>query len=207
MTTNQLLIQFLRDNSDLLINKDIQTLYDKLPADMHPNLTEFLYNAKINPLDYNLWYIPERFAFSLNINNASSFPNELIIPEGIERIDNSAFNICYPLQSVIIPDSTTVIKEKSFYNCKNLEEVIIGDGLIYLNYQAFYKCENLKKINLPKSLRFIEPEVFDKCIRLKEIEYAGTVSEWEQINISDNNKGLFFCDIQCLDDIYRYKRS
>ena len=205
MITNQLLIQFLRDNSDLLINKDIQTLYDKLPADMHPNLTEFLYNAKINPLNYNLWYIPERFAFSLNINNASSFPNELIIPEGIERIDNSAFNICYPLQSVIIPDSTIVIKMKAFSNCPNLEKVKIGKGLIYLNYLAFYNCKNLKKINLPKSLKYIESMVFDKCINLKEIDYEGTVSEWEQINISmNNNIGLFSCDIQCIDDVYRF---
>ena len=205
MITNQLLIQFLRDNKELLMDKDFQTLYDKLPADMHPNLTEFLYNAKINPLNYNLWYIPERFAFSLNINNASSFPNELIIPEGIERIDNSAFNICYPLQSVIIPDSTIVIKMKAFSNCPNLEKVKIGKGLIYLNYLAFYNCKNLKKINLPKSLKYIESMVFDKCINLKEIDYEGTVSEWEQINISmNNNIGLFSCDIQCIDDVYRF---
>ena len=202
MTTNQLLIQFLRDNKELLMDKDFQTLYDKLPAGMHPNLTEFLYNAKVDPLGYNLWHIPERFAYILT--NLNSFPNKLIIPEGIERIDESAFYLCYPLQSIVIPDSTIVIKVRAFCNCKNLEEVKIGNGLIYLNYQAFYKCENLRKINLPKSLRFIEPEAFDKCINLKEIEYAGTVSEWEAINISDNNKGLFFCDIQCSDDVYKY---
>ena len=205
MTTNQLLIQFLRDNSDLLINKDIQTLYDKLPADMHPNLTEFLYNTKVDPLGYNLWYIPTRFAYALNINDVSSFPNNLIIPEGIERIDESAFNICYPLQSVIIPDSVIVIKMKAFSGCPNLEEVKIGNSLKYLNYQAFYNCKNLKKINLPKSLKFIEPEVFDKCINLKEIDYEGTVSEWEQINIfMNNNIGLFSCDIQCIDDVYKF---
>ena len=204
MTTNQLLIQFLRDNKELLMDKDFQTLYDKLPAGIHSNLTEFLYNAKVDPLGYNLWYIPTRFAYALNINNISNFPNDFIIPEGIERIDESAFNICYPLQSVIIPDSVTVIKMKAFNGCPNLEKVKIGKSLKYLNFQAFYNCKNLKKINLPKSLRFIEPEVFDKCINLKEIEYAGTVSEWEAINISDNNKGLFFCDIQCIDDVYKY---
>ena len=47
--------------------------------------------------------------------------------------------------------------------------------------------------------------VFDKCINLKEIDYEGTVSEWEQINISmNNNIGLFSCDIQCIDDVYRF---
>lgn len=203
MTTNQFLIQFLRINKELLMGKDIQALYDALPSGLHSNLTEFFYNAGINPLEYNLWYIPERFADGLT--NLNLFPNKLIVPEGIERIDENAFNTCYPLRSINIPDSTIVIKMKSFFGCKNLEEVKIGNGLIYLNYQAFYKCENLRKINLPKSLRFIEPEVFDKCINLKEIEYAGTVSEWEAINISDNNRGLFSCDIQCSDDVYRYE--
>ena len=81
MTTDQVLIQFLKDNKELLMDKDFQTLYDKLPAGMHPNLTKFLYNAKIDPLDYNLWHIPAMFAFTLNTHNASNFPNNLIVLE------------------------------------------------------------------------------------------------------------------------------
>lgn len=197
MAIRNMVIQYLRDNKELLINMDFQTLYDNLPPGLRARLTEIFFDAKINPLDYNLSYIPKDFAYMLG--SSTLFPYNLIIPEGIERIDENAFNICYQLRSVIVPNSTTVIKANAFKDCINLREVEIGNGLIYLNYQAFYNCRKLEKINLPESLKYIEPKVFDRCVKLKEIEYEGTLSEWEAINISENNAGLSLCNIHCSD--------
>ena len=203
MAIENMIIQYLRDNKELLANMDFQTLYNNLPSGLRASLTKIFYDAKINPLNYNLEYIPSGFAWTLD--SSVPFPTKLIIPKGIKEIDTDAFNACYHLQVVTIPNSTIVIEKNAFKNCKNLKEVEIGNRLMHLGYQAFYGCGNLRKINLPKSLKVIEPEVFDKCINLKEIEYAGTVTEWESINISDNNRGLFFYDIQCSDDVYRYE--
>lgn len=197
MAIENMIIQYLRDNKELLANMDFQTLYNNLPPGLRASLTKIFYDAKINPLNYNLEYIPSGFAWTLD--SSVPFPTKLIIPKGIKEIDTNAFNACYHLQVVTIPNSTIVIKENAFKNCKNLKEVEIGNGLMHLGYQAFYGCKRLEKINLPKSLKHIESKVFDNCINLPEIEYEGTLSEWNAIDISNDNITLSLCNIHCSD--------
>ena len=47
----------------------------------------------------------------------------LILPEGIQRIGNSAFARCPDLTNVVIPSSVTFIGNKAFYGCTNLQSI------------------------------------------------------------------------------------
>jgi len=75
---------------------------------------------------------------------------ELIIEEGVEKIDNDAFCECNNIVSVTIPGS---VKELGgFRNCKKLEKVIIKEGVERIAYDAFKGCDNLATVELPTSV-------------------------------------------------------
>ena len=53
-----------------------------------------------------------------------------IIPNGVEKIANSAFKGCVLLKSINIPDSVTSIGESAFYGCSKELEIIVSENLI-----------------------------------------------------------------------------
>ena len=52
---------------------------------------------------------------------------DVVIPEGVTSIGNSAFSWCRRLTSVTIPDSVTSIDNCAFEGCSNLNAVYISD--------------------------------------------------------------------------------
>lgn len=73
----------------------------------------------------------------------------VIIPNGVTKIQNSAFDH-NELTSVTIPDSVTTIEDYAFYN-NQLTSITIPDSVTSLGKYAF-SSNQLTSINLPKSL-------------------------------------------------------
>ncbi|MBR5429697.1 MAG: leucine-rich repeat protein, partial [Firmicutes bacterium] len=68
---------------------------------------------------------PLSYAHNLYLNGA--LVTDLVIPDGVTHINDSAFFYCTSLTSVTIPPSVTSSGEYAFYRCNNLNAVYISD--------------------------------------------------------------------------------
>ena len=93
-------------------------------------------NSYANPLSY---------AKKLKLNGAEI--KDLVIPNDITEIKNSAFEGCTSLTSITLPNSITSISERAFSGCTGLTSVIIGDSVSSIGASAFYGCSNLIESN------------------------------------------------------------
>lgn len=89
----------------------------------------------------------------------------VIIPEGVETIEDSAFWNCPNLESVTLPGTLTAIGQDAFRSCPALERIVIPEGVTEVGVGAFSGCTGLKDIYLPESLWDIGYDSFDtSCI-------------------------------------------
>lgn len=106
----------------------------------------------------------------------TNFTGDLILPEGIERIADFAFEGCFRLKNITIPHGITSI----------------GD-------RAFGCCSSLKEITIPQTVKTLGDGVFDGCCELKSICFMGIVDhigetyQWlEDGTYSDEDDEYFY---------------
>lgn len=68
---------------------------------------------------------------------------DLVIPEGVTKIEDRAFAWCKDLNSVTIPSSVTSIGEGAFAFCQNLTSIVIPQSVSDIGYSVFNQCSNL----------------------------------------------------------------
>jgi hypothetical protein len=93
----------------------------------------------------------------------------IIIPDTVISIGESAFYECSSLVNVIIPDSVTSIGIAAFRGCASLVSVKLPDSLASIVAGVFYDCESLVSIALPESINSIGNAVFYNCTSLANI--------------------------------------
>ena len=109
----------------------------------------------------------------------------LIIPDSVTSIGDSAFFRCRGLTSVIIGNSVTSIGNGAFYDCEGLTSIIIGNSVTSIGTSAFYGCSGLTSITIPDSVTSIGNYAFYDCSRLENI-YITDLTAW------CNMQGLYF---------------
>ena len=72
---------------------------------------------------------------SLYVNG--EFVSELIIPDGVSKINKEAFYHCRSIYNVVIPDSVIEIGESAFERAGSIRSVIIGNGVKTIGNNAF----------------------------------------------------------------------
>lgn len=123
----------------------------------------------------------------------SGYVKEVVLPDSIQCIGESAFGGCRNLYKINIPDSVKVIEarafeyaqsirefkipdgvreigERTFYNCSNLLSVTLNDSIISIGDSAFLHCGNISEIIIPPSVTFIGASAFEACHALRDIE-------------------------------------
>ena len=83
----------------------------------------------------------------------------LHLPDGVERIERSAFNECKKLQSVFLPDSVTFL-DYNFAGCNSLETIKLSNSLRVI---AAYFCQGsalLREVYIPESVEIWEEYAF-----------------------------------------------
>ncbi len=121
---------------------------------------------------------------------------KVIIPEGVERIENYAFALLTALEEVVLPSTLTEISYNAFYGCTSLKKITFSgeNNLKVINKSAFENCDltgeldlvsayvvgtsafagnkNLTSVKLPETLQSIGSKAFENCERLISVEVA-----------------------------------
>ena len=99
---------------------------------------------------------------------ADSSLENVIIPEGIEVINDMAFDLC-DAESVTIPNSVKSIEFFAFGGCTSLKSVKLSEGLKVIEAFAFAFCEELGPVVIPKSVESIGLDAFYKTNKFGNI--------------------------------------
>lgn len=138
---------------------------------------------------------------------------DLVIEDGVQKIEAGAFFYCLSLEHIEIPDSVTEIGGYAFANCYALHEIelpphlkSISEYMFYYNigleeitlppeteqvgYMSFAGCYSLRAMHLPASLIYFSDTSVVSCIGLTEID----VDPANEIYVTDDAGALTTAD-------------
>ena len=101
------------------------------------------------------------------------------LPEGVEVLGESVFSGCFKLHAISIPEGVTVLGDWAFSECESLSSVTIPSTVREIGDFAFMRTL-LASVCLPRSLQRMGADPFYES-SLADIYYAGSETEWEQI--------------------------
>ena len=105
--------------------------------------------------------------------------SDFTVPEGVKEIGNNAFehnndSYRYSLTTVVLPEGLEKIGDYAFNGDYYLASVTIPDTVTEIGTGAFQRCSALEKIRLPKNLKAISKDLLHGC-RLSGIEIPKSV--------------------------------
>ena len=111
----------------------------------------------------------------------------IVIPEGVTKIDQSAFYKCKAIKYLSLPSTITTIDSQAFFECTSLQLVDFNNNPnnIYFGQYAnghFRGCTALKAVCLPDNITTIYNGLFADCTNL-EVVYLPSA-----LTLIDGNK-------------------
>ena len=142
----------------------------------------------------------------------------VVLPDGVEIVEDYAFCYSENLETVILPDTVTHLGAGAFTGCKGLRSVTLPAYLDYLDFYLFNECEKLESAAIPRGVELVQNNAFADCKSLKcvfvpdtvteisgnafkncsaltDVFYEGTREEWEEISVYDGNDWLIYANL------------
>ncbi len=110
------------------------------------------------------------------ISGSGNALEEVIIPEGVEKIGFEAFYGCGELESVHLPSTITEIGLGAFGKCEKLSEINFPQSLEKIGLESFYSC-NLKSVVIPANVAEIGGGAFSRNKNLESIKIDASIKE------------------------------
>ena len=133
---------------------------------------KILYKIKDMPNNTNTLVIPNDIKIIENANSNDDLYRdnieEIIIPEGVERINTFAFSNYNNVKKITLPQTLKQIGESALMSCHNLNEVALPEGLEHIDENVFHNCA-IEKLYIPSTLTYINPRAFQFNKELKNI--------------------------------------
>ncbi len=107
----------------------------------------------------------------------------LVMADGITKIDNNAFANCQQLTGIMLPDSVKSIGSGAFLGCSGLTSLKLPESVMLIDYAAFMDCGNLESIHIPDRITTIHSDTFNGCRQLTSVVF-GENSQLTSINAS-----------------------
>ena len=108
---------------------------------------------------------------------------DIVVPEGVARIDDRAFFNCLNLVSISLPNSLTSIGRDAFEYCRSLRHLTIPP-LVTIGYSAFDNCSSLSSVHLPPTATIIDDmQPFFACTIVNNLAVAQNLSRIDYIRL------------------------
>ena len=140
---------------------------------------ELILPSNYNGQSYQLY----QFAFAYETKIKS-----VIIPYGVDIINDNAFYLCKNLLSVSLPNSLTSIGACAFDGCYNLASIVIPDSVTTIGKSAFFNCYALSSVTIGSGVALIGKSAFYNCSKLTVVIFKNTNgwSAGKVVLLSDN---------------------
>lgn len=116
-------------------------------------------------------------------------PYEVLLPEGLREIGESAFEDCC-LESIRIPSTVAKIGRSAFTRCSNLKRITLPHGLKRIEGDTFSNCSALESVSIPESVTYIDMDAFLWCSSLAEIALPPNVRDMPAYFLNSNRRIL-----------------
>lgn len=100
----------------------------------------------------------------------------IVLPEGLETIDNYAFVDCTALKTVKFPETLTSIGKEAFRGCTALENIKFPNSLTLLGQEAFRDCTTLKSVTYGTGMTSTGKYAFYDCTDLNTVKFSETIT-------------------------------
>ena len=128
-------------------------------SDAYRYLATFGYTADNSDI-----YTAYRYAAEGNFTEAIRYGlTNVVLPEGITRIDEGMFTYCTTLTDIILPSSVVTIGDKAFYGCSGLTNITFLGRVTSIGAEAFAYCSSLTGVALSESVTYVGDEAFAAC--------------------------------------------
>lgn len=128
------------------------------------------------------------FDESRNSTNGHTIKN-LVISEGIERIELLAFAKCTNLETVQLPESLTFLDMQTFLECSKLKSINIPSKIESIGNSTFQET-GFTEFDIPENVKSIDSRALGICHNLekvrvysKDISYSSGVFEYGSSNL------------------------
>ena len=128
--------------------------------------------CKIDGLSYLMGYGSSNKKLYLN----NELITELIIPDSVTSIGESAFFGCSSIKTITIPNSVTSIGGWAFSRCSSLTSITIPDSVTSIGGWAFSRCSSLTSVTIPDSVTSIGESAFSGCSSLTSVTIPDSVT-------------------------------
>lgn len=94
----------------------------------------------------------------------------LVVPEGVEHLDDYTFMNMTGITSVTLPSSLRTMGEIVFYMCSGITELNLGTGLTSIGRMSFQGCTSLTSVVFPASMRILGKQAFCNDTKLVTVK-------------------------------------
>ena len=95
-------------------------------------------------------------------------------------------------ENIIIPDGVSSIEESAFEDCTSVKNVMIPDGVTSIGKNAFKGCTGLTGITIPDSVTSIGDGIFSGCTSLASVTFGGNTFTLNDAQSMTQYAGTFF---------------
>lgn len=105
------------------------------------------------------------------------------LPVSIRRLSYEAFRGCTSLRAVTFHKHVREVGDYCFYLCKSLRSVTFDAGChdVTLGFNCFQECESLTEAVMPKSAAYLPMYCFNKCESLESIRMPERITAMAEI--------------------------
>ena len=107
------------------------------------------------------------------------------LSDRITHIGNYAFATCSSTE-IVIPDSVETIGDSAFAWCKKLVKLTIGSGVTSIGGSAFTFCDAMEEVVIPDSVTAIGSGAFSECSSLKKVTIS-SIDAWLRITFGGSD--------------------